>query len=254
MTLRNELIALIKDSVSQVSVSLDSCYEEENDKNRGKGTYKKVVNAAKVLSEHSIRWGSMMVYNVDTVSSFWKTREFTRDLGAEYHHASIQSYPRKEEEVKKVFAAIELEEVSVYSGGDFVCSESVTDTEERERRMNVGPYYHCSAARSECAIDPFGHIYPCRLLMVEDLDGGDLKNNRLMDIWIDSPELNKVRYFDPRTIDECRNCSFLLHCLGGCRGLAMMLSGKLNAPIPEENCNHMKQLSVARILNAIGEL
>jgi MoaA/NifB/PqqE/SkfB family radical SAM enzyme len=158
-------VGSIARSVSQVSLSLDSYSEDEHDKHRGIGTHSKVVESARLLTESNVTWGTMMVYNKDTCFSFTKTREFVCDLGGKYHNASIQSFPRVASDIRTVFEALEIEEVSIFSGGRLVCNDPLANSDEQRRRANAGPHYNCAAARTECAVDPYGNLFPCRLLI-----------------------------------------------------------------------------------------
>lgn len=85
----------------------------------------------------------------------------------------------------------------------------------------------CGAGRCYCAIQPNGVVTPCVFM---PLPVGDLRKERLMDIWENSEVMRLLRDRDDR-IGHCRVCQYKYHC-GGCRARSYGYFGDLRMPDP----------------------
>jgi radical SAM protein with 4Fe4S-binding SPASM domain len=112
---------------------------------------------------------------------------------------------------------------------------------------SIAPRRSCGAAYTECAIGPMGGLFPCRALMASEFRAGSLLNEELTELWRRSHIFNLLREFDPKSIDECRDCPFIRLCHGGCRGFAFNSSGKWNGWIGKYRCH----LSMNEILHRL---
>ena len=76
----------------------------------------------------------------------------------------------------------------------------------------------CIAGVSKCLVSPEGDVLPCPVFKgLDDFVAGNVKENKLQDIWRDSPIFAKLREFDPKKIKGlCADCKFLGICRGRC--------------------------------------
>ncbi|MDP3112530.1 MAG: GeoRSP system radical SAM/SPASM protein [Thermodesulfovibrionales bacterium] len=72
-----------------------------------------------------------------------------------------------------------------------------------------------------------GDVTPCGFIPVVI---GNLCSDGLMDIWNNSPVLEKMRNKAPK--GKCLKCSHYADCLGGCTARALALTGDINNPDP----------------------
>lgn len=72
-----------------------------------------------------------------------------------------------------------------------------------------------------------GDVTPCGFIPVVI---GNLCNDDLMDIWNNSPVLERMRNKAPQ--GKCLKCSHYADCLGGCTARALALTGDINNPDP----------------------
>lgn len=72
-----------------------------------------------------------------------------------------------------------------------------------------------------------GDITPCGFIPIVI---GNLLNDDLLDIWNNSPVLDRMRNKTPK--GKCLNCSHYSDCLGGCTARALALTGDINNPDP----------------------
>ncbi len=83
----------------------------------------------------------------------------------------------------------------------------------------------CSVGLSSCLISPYGVVYPCIELR---LPAGDLRREKLADIWASSPLLNELRERHTwANLPECAACPIQAYCEGRCAGLAFKEHGDL---------------------------
>lgn len=85
----------------------------------------------------------------------------------------------------------------------------------------------CGVGRAYCAIQPDGIVTPCVFMSIPV---GDLKKQKFIDIWSDSPVLKELRERG-NLKGHCGKCEYRAIC-GGCRARAYAYFGDLKAPDP----------------------
>jgi radical SAM protein with 4Fe4S-binding SPASM domain len=85
--------------------------------------------------------------------------------------------------------------------------------------------YSCSAGHSFCYISPYGDVFPC---VQFPLPSGNIRQQKFLDIWNHSPELNEVRSIKAKDLTTCSSCSHVSSCTR-CPGLAYM-EGSMRGP------------------------
>jgi AdoMet-dependent heme synthase len=83
----------------------------------------------------------------------------------------------------------------------------------------------CSAGHSSCYISPYGDLYPC---VQFPLPSGNIRKQRFIDIWRNSPQLAEVRSIRIRDLPVCSGCVHAASC-SRCPGLAWM-EGNMRGP------------------------
>jgi len=85
--------------------------------------------------------------------------------------------------------------------------------------------YPCSAGHTVVYISPYGDVTPC---VQFPLPSGNIRRQKLIDIWRDSPELKEVRSIHAKDLPVCSTCSHVGTCTR-CPGLAYM-EGSMRGP------------------------
>lgn len=85
--------------------------------------------------------------------------------------------------------------------------------------------YSCSAGHSFCYISPYGDVFPC---VQFPLPTGNVRQQKFLDIWNYSPQMNEVRSIQARDLTTCSSCSHVASCTR-CPGLAYM-EGNMRGP------------------------
>ena len=83
----------------------------------------------------------------------------------------------------------------------------------------------CSAGHSACYVSPYGDVYPCVQFPYKV---GSVREQRFIDIWRDSPQLNEVRAIRVSDLQGCSSCVHGSSCTR-CPGLAY-LEGNMRGP------------------------
>ena len=85
--------------------------------------------------------------------------------------------------------------------------------------------YPCSAGHTAAYITPYGDVFPC---VQFPLPSGNLRRQKFLDIWQNSPQLNDVRSIRAKDLPVCSTCSHVGTCTR-CPGLAYM-EGSMRGP------------------------
>jgi radical SAM protein with 4Fe4S-binding SPASM domain len=85
--------------------------------------------------------------------------------------------------------------------------------------------YSCSAGHSFCYISPYGDVFPC---VQFPLPTGNIRQQKFLDIWNGSPQLQEVRSIQAKHLTTCSSCSHVSSCTR-CPGLAYM-EGDMRGP------------------------
>jgi radical SAM protein with 4Fe4S-binding SPASM domain len=83
----------------------------------------------------------------------------------------------------------------------------------------------CSAGHSACYVSPYGDVYPCVQFPVPS---GNVRQQKFIDIWKYSPQLQEVRSIRSRDLPVCSTCAHVGGC-SRCPGLAYM-EGNMRGP------------------------
>jgi radical SAM protein with 4Fe4S-binding SPASM domain len=83
----------------------------------------------------------------------------------------------------------------------------------------------CSAGHTSCYISPYGDVYPC---VQFPITCGNVRRQKFLDIWRDSPQLNEVRSIRLKHLTTCSSCTHAGSCTR-CPGLAYM-EGNMRGP------------------------
>jgi radical SAM protein with 4Fe4S-binding SPASM domain len=85
--------------------------------------------------------------------------------------------------------------------------------------------FPCSAGHTACYISPYGDVFPC---VQFPLSSGNVRRQKFLDIWRNSPQLKEVRSIRARDLPTCSTCAHVGTCTR-CPGLAYM-EGNMRGP------------------------
>jgi radical SAM protein with 4Fe4S-binding SPASM domain len=214
--------------ISTVSISLDSIDPELHDQFRGvAGSWKKAVNAIKVLRENNVLIQVNTTVTQQNYTEIDKIMSLAEDMGVENFHLFFLVPTGRgvkmsditpaiyESMIKTTFAKAANHNLNVRPScaPQFMRIASAEGLDMRQwiRGCIAGLYY--------CRVYPDGEITPCPYLPIKL---GNIKEKTFKDIWFNSEFFKSLRNFDSLK-GKCGYCEYKSLC-GGCRARAYGLS------------------------------
>jgi AdoMet-dependent heme synthase len=87
----------------------------------------------------------------------------------------------------------------------------------------------CSAGHTACYVSPYGEVFPC---VQFPLPTGNVRQQRFVDIWRHSEQMNDVRSIRMKDLTTCPSCTHVSNCTR-CPGLAY-LEGNMRGPSSQD--------------------
>lgn len=222
---------MAKLSMLYLQVSLDGATEEVNDRIRGKGTFKRVLDALNCLAKNQVRFSINTVLTRLNYPQLDTLRSLAKFYGAELRVSRFRPSGRAKQ--SKAWLGpdkVQLEAFAdwlsahdlVRTGDSFFCM-----TSEYRRRKGLDM---CGAAKMTCCISPVGDVYPCAFLQEPPFEAGNIQTSSLKDMWNHAPVFHRLRGLN---VETCHTCSRFESCRGGCPAMAYHTYHDINMPDPE---------------------
>lgn len=223
--------------VRMVQVSLEGM-KETNDKIRGKGSFEKIVKAAKILVEEGIYTVISFTSTKTNYKDFPKVVELGKEIGVNVvwtdrlvpcgYGKQLRKDMLEPLEVKEFYESIHriskklMEErskthVPTSRSLYFLATEDM-----------IRPYV-CHAAETITVVMPNGDVLACRRMPIVV---GNLMKQSFFEIWYSNEILWKLR--DRNEINSlCKKCEYFERCMGGARCITYGYCGDPFAPDPQ---------------------
>lgn len=225
---------------SRVTVSIDSHITEKNDYYRGKGSFIAATNAIKLLKEEGIYVNANVVLSNGTIDDFQQTKAYLYTLGC--NNVTPMVMQSAESHALQFRPSKTQVEAFVDENYDLLQRECTFEELYGNAKLGwVGYKSSCGTAAAEGAISSDGRLYPCRMLMYDELSAGSVVENKLEDLWQNSSTFRRIREFDYQKIEECSECELFGLCIGGCRAVAYARTGRIDGWIGQDFCHEQKQ-------------
>lgn len=214
-----------------VQVSLDGATPEVNDRIRGRGTFRRIIDGLERLAGKDITLSVNTVVTSKNFSQMSRMKELASSYGARLRVSRFRPSGRARESWETLrlnpsqlgeLAAWLNDDPSILTGDSFF---SISQDGKRQLGLDM-----CGACKMTGCIDPFGDVYPCAFTQVPEFRGGSLRNKSLKDIWDNSSVFRYFRQLEP---ESCRHCPRFEKCRGGCPAVAYFLTNDLNSADPE---------------------
>ncbi len=231
---------LDKDSVQKLKalgidyfqVSLEGL-EEINDKIRGKGSFKKIINALELLNSYSISSSISMTITKANIQEVPNIICLAKEIGVNSigirrlvplgmgkKMGELMITPQ---ETRDLFKYINQENDKSNLSISVGCEEGLI-AQEMELPRGI-----CNAGYYSFSVLPNGDVYPCRRLPILC---GNLTQNSFQDILIKSKELQDLRNLN-NINQQCQRCPHFNECLGGAKCVANAYFKDPFAPDPQ---------------------
>lgn len=212
--------------VEQVQLSVYSHRPEVHDRiTRLPGSLRRTIQAIRLLRAQGLQVTMANVLMTGNFDDHAGVQALARDLGAKFTIDPTIT-PRIDGDTSVLALRISSEQLRQ----TFRTSSLVGDVENfcspppavGEEELGGLP---CSAGHTACYISPYGDVYPC---VQFPLPCGNVRQQRFLDIWRDSPQMREVRSIRGRDLTTCSGCGHLGSCTR-CPGLAYM-EGNMRGP------------------------
>jgi len=223
---------IAKLGVEVVQISIYSHRPEVHDEiTKMPGSLKRSIEGARLLRQAGVKVIFADVLMRNNFEDHSGVRALALDLGAKFTvdptitpmmdgDRSILSLNIKPEDLREAFRNPDL-----VGDVDEFCAvpKGPMDAEEA---MDMLP---CSAGHTACYVSPYGDLYPC---VQFPLPSGNVRTQKFIDIWNDSPQLKEVRTITISELQGCSSCSHSSSC-SRCPGLAYM-EGNMRGPSSQD--------------------
>jgi AdoMet-dependent heme synthase len=212
--------------VESIQVSVYSHRAEVHDAiTKLPGSLANSIAAIRRLRAHGIPVYMANVLMVQNAGDYEGVRALAQELDAKFvidptvtpmmdGDRSILSLNVDEAKLREVFR-----DKSLGGNGEEACAVSASPDDDD---LNSLP---CSAGHTACYVSPYGDVYPC---VQFPLPSGNVRRQKFVDIWRDSPQLAEVRSIRLRDMPTCSGCTHGGTCTR-CPGLAY-LEGDMRGP------------------------
>lgn len=239
-----------------VQVSVDGSCPETHDACRGKGSFEGAIRGIRILKRHNISVAVRVTihhYNVHDLEDI--THLLLDDLqlpgfstNSVGYLGSCQKSSRelllttqdRERAMAKLLRLSERYEgrISAMAGPLAEARQwrkMVEACSEGAPQFPKGGYLTgCGCPSNKLAVSADGTIIPCCMLAHMEL--GRINRDSFMEVWQQSPVLNRLRRRITIPLTEfgfCSSCDYIPYCTGNCPGLAFAISGQVNHPSPD---------------------
>lgn len=240
LTLTEETARRMKELEVLVQVSLDGSIAGINDWNRGKGSFDKTIHGVNLLQRFEIPFRFAYVINKQNVGDVGSMVEFAHELGARevaFGKVKIAGRAKAHEreaypdpfEMTSAYHALYRKEIELRDA-DFTirCKHNQGLIKGLGTRVGCLP---CGAGRTFIQVSHNGDIVPCSLLSnVTEFYLGNVRKDRLQDVWENAPVFRFFRNTTADDIEVCQYCAAKNLCGGGCRADAYLQHGDLYGP------------------------
>jgi mycofactocin radical SAM maturase len=215
-----------------LQVSLDGVTPATNDALRGAGSFVRILDGVRRLSEAGLPDLSLnMVVTSVNVREIGDFSQLATSFGAKTRLSRFRpsgAACRTWDELR--LTREELLALSAFLGDhpDVLTGDSFFALAPESRRA-IG-LSRCGAARMTMSIAPAGGIYPCAFLTDPIFLAGSVTDSSPGEVFRDSPVFRRLRDLD---VAACRSCTRFAACHGGCPAVAFFVSRSIGAPDPE---------------------
>lgn len=237
--LDDKIIQRIKDvGIEAIGISLDGI-EWVQDKYRHEGSYQRAIAAIDTLKDNEISTAIVSTLNSESSKHLEELYEVLKNysniyawqiqacspmgnadggLDYEFSHKKVIEFVARIAEVSpfRIFLADNI--------GYFT-------KQENSVRGDLSGYIRfpgCSAGLSTIGIDSIGNVRGCESMYDEKFIEGNLRNQKLKDIWENPEAFAYNRKFDEGMLTgKCSACKYGFMCAGGCRAYNYFTHGRL---------------------------
>ncbi len=212
--------------VEQIQISIYSHHPEVHDAiTKLPGSLKRSVEAIRLVKSQGLKVAIANVLMTANMGDHAGVQALARELGVTYTLDPTIT-PKMDGDTSILSLRIPGSELNaVFRNPNLVGNVEEFCAPPPPPGEDVMEGYPCSAGHTAAYITPYGDVFPC---VQFPLPSGNVRRQKFMDIWRDSPELNEVRSIRAKDLPVCSTCNHVGTCTR-CPGLAYM-EGSMRGP------------------------
>ena len=218
--------------------------EQTNDYIRGKGAFKKIIEAAKILVEEGVNTSFSFTATSINNKEYFKVLEIAKNLGVNALWSDrlvpwgagkeIQSHMLQPIDLKEHYEKITKISKQLDKTGSktrLMRNRTLYFMADSERQDRIPWANHCDGVGTRgMTLLPNGTVYPCRRLPIKV---GNVMEQSLFEIWYGSEWMWKLRDKNNYRNQKCGTCELFERCGGGAPCIAYGYSGTPFATDPQ---------------------
>jgi radical SAM protein with 4Fe4S-binding SPASM domain len=220
-----------------MQISLDSPRKECHEIVRGRNSYDKTIRAIKLMRENDIEVAISMVPMKLNIGQLDELISLGESMNVKHLHFPLLDVVGSAKDNNELlvpdfnslcsfFNDVRRYTLSgkIYNGYTKILSDKIGHPSLiGSRNCGVG----CNLY-----VDHRGNVYPCAALCFDRFSSGNVLDNDICDIYLNSQELWQVRNVCVVLEGKCTECAFQAYCSGGCRARAFHATGKVDGADP----------------------
>lgn len=219
-----------------IQVSMDGPDEASNDAIRGRGSFAKASNLLDLAGDHGIRTALSSVLNRHNYNLVGQICDFAAGKGCFmtiFHKVHVfgraqdfpEILPSKAELVHAM--GVLLQRFDQYErAGKMIVDFPHNRCFRGDSALDTA-FLGCHFGRASAYVTSDGNLACCSHLRDGEFRCGNLRSQSLLDIWQNSPGLDRMRQMTVEDIPSCRECQFKYMCRGSCRADALGHAGDI---------------------------
>ena len=199
---------------NSIEISIDSLREDINSLTRGKGSLSNARKFIDLLIEHGVKPTIMVVVSENN-------KNYIYEIYNQYNSfANIKYQPMYKMGRGN---SSELTGITAKEYYDILKSKNIKRMKGDVSYIRNMKYNWCGMGRNVLSIEANGVVYPCQLMHHQKFKLGDLNNQPIEEIWLNSPYRNN----SVDMIEGCKDCELKYICSAPCRARAFYVLGSI---------------------------
>ncbi len=246
----------------KISISLDGPTAEIHENIRGPRTYKHTIKTIRKLADLGIFVGVNMFVHEGNVELIEDTLRLANKLGVKAFNCINLLYVGRANSLKSRQKLVRVPETILYQKIFEILrynsryQEMMQNSTFANQIMGIAggiKSHYCGIGTNRALyVKADGSIYPCPDTAIARFCLGNIRNEKLKDIWEKSPILSKLRLLSVDSMNsKCALCDVRYFCGGSCRGENYQVTGSLRSP--HFNCEEIRKTILEMIWMLVEE-
>lgn len=204
-----------------IRISIDGPFDTVNDIHRGKGTFDKIINTISLLQSIDANIKLAMTVTKNNINYVEKMAEMFGSILI--YQPLFNAGNAKDKEI----SITGIEYYNALKKANRV--DPFADIGSYLKSLRHSKIKKCAIGDVEISISSTGDVFPCHMLHLDEFFCGNIRNEKIEEIYKNSTVLDSCRKLDVSTRDNCSTCPVRYLCCGSCRARAYYINGNIDS-------------------------